>query len=107
MVELTDFRKQAIELALRNLLSGIAKTHDAPMSSRAHLDTAIAALASTTDWRPQNAELAEILADAIEFVSLTRGSGSAKLTSESGEPTGRMWHPDSESAPRIRPHHAR
>lgn len=99
MVELRYCHQQTIDLALRNLLSGIAKMHDAPMSSRAHLDTAIASLASTTDWRPQNAELAEILADAIEFVSLTRGSGSAKLASESGEPTGRMWQPDSESSP--------
>lgn len=52
--------------ALSNLLSAVAKQHDAPCSASTHMDTAIASIASLADWCPDDPELAGILRDAID-----------------------------------------
>lgn len=51
-----------------NLLSGIAKMHDAPMSSQSHFDAAIDQLAKVTTWRPEDPELLEIISSAKEHM---------------------------------------
>lgn len=95
----SESHQRLATLSLRNLLSGIAKMHDAPMSSEAHLLTAVAALASATDWRPENEELAEILDDAVQFVALTPGFSGQKLASDAADSHGIMRPPDSAPAP--------
>lgn len=51
--------------ALSNILSAVAKQHDAPCSASTHMDTAIASIASLVDWRPEDPELVGILSDAM------------------------------------------
>lgn len=51
--------------ALSNLLSAVAKQHDAPCSASTHMDTAISSIASLVDWRPEDPELVGILSDAM------------------------------------------
>lgn len=51
--------------ALSNMLSAVAKQHDAPCSASTHMDTAIASIASLVDWRPEDPELVGILSDAM------------------------------------------
>lgn len=54
---------------LSNVVSGVAKLHDAPASAGTHFDSAISELAKATDWRPDDAELAAIIDAAIEHMA--------------------------------------
>lgn len=51
--------------ALSNMLSAVAKQHDAPCSASTHMDTSIASIANLVDWRPEDPELVGILRDAM------------------------------------------
>lgn len=55
----------ALRRALSNMLSAVAKQHDAPCSASTHMDTAISSIASLVDWRPEDPELVGILSDAM------------------------------------------
>ncbi len=61
---MTGFQQEEIKKCFSNLLSGVAKMHDAPCSSAMHFDTAIATLAEMCEWRPNSEELLEIIKDA-------------------------------------------
>lgn len=65
--EMNDY-SAVIRLVLRNILSGVAKMHDAPMSAQTHFDAAIDQLAKVTTWRPDDPELLEIISSAKEHM---------------------------------------
>lgn len=54
---------------LSNVVAGLAKSNDAPISAQSHFDSAINELAKATDWRPDDAELAAIIDAAIEHMA--------------------------------------
>jgi len=53
---------------LGNLVSGICKMRDAPMSAETHFDSAINDLAKATSWRPEDDELRAVVECAIEHM---------------------------------------
>lgn len=59
-----------IQKVFSNLLSGVAKMHDAPCSSASHFDMAISTLAEICEWRPDSEELLEIIRDAQKITAL-------------------------------------
>lgn len=54
---------------LSNVVAGLAKVNDAPISAQAHFDSAINELAKATNWRPADAELVAIIDEAIEHMA--------------------------------------
>lgn len=61
-----------IRKVLGNVLSGVAKMHDAPASSQMHFDTAVCDLAKATSWRPSDPELLRLIDDAFEVTGKAR-----------------------------------
>ena len=53
---------------LKNIVAGVAKMDDAPLSAMTHFDSAINALSNATDWRPNDKELKTIIEDAVEHM---------------------------------------
>jgi hypothetical protein len=53
---------------LLQVVSGVAKLDDAPMSAATHFDSAINELAKATDWRPDDSELRTIIDSANEHM---------------------------------------
>jgi hypothetical protein len=66
-----------IRKVFRNVLSGVAKLNDAPVSSGFHFDAAIDELAKLTTWRPKDPELMEIIDSACAMMRLVRKQRSA------------------------------
>jgi len=58
---------------LSNLISGVAKMQDAPVSAETHFYEAIAELADATNWRPGDPDLQEIIQVAVEHMRLLNG----------------------------------
>lgn len=58
-----------VRRVLSNVVCGLAKIDDAPMSAKTHFDSAINELAKLTEWRPRDDELQEIINEAIEHMA--------------------------------------
>lgn len=71
--DMLEKMSETIATVLRNIVSSVAKEHDAPASAATHLELAIADLARATDWRPDNAELRDIIENAIATTVAFRG----------------------------------
>lgn len=64
-----------ISHALSDIVSGVVKSADAPMSANAHLDSAIDTLAKLTAWRPVAAESQAVIHSATSHMSHYRRTG--------------------------------
>jgi len=56
-------------VVLQNVVCGLNKLQDAPMSAQAHFDRAITELSRFATWKPETDEHREIVEDAIEHMT--------------------------------------
>ncbi len=59
-------------MVLRNVLGGILKQNDSPVSSQTHFDAAIVGLLSLTSWRPDSDEARDIVDQSESLIAMLR-----------------------------------
>lgn len=67
-----EFKRRVDRLVrhvLSNIVCGLAKIDDAPISAKTHFDSAINELANFTEWRPQDDELRAHIDEAIDHMA--------------------------------------